>query len=68
MRETWKEIKGFEGLYEISNLGNVRGRKGLLKKALQKKRISVCYFKERWQTISLFNTSVSRSKLYRKPF
>ncbi len=24
MKEEWKEIKGFEGLYEISNMGNVR--------------------------------------------
>lgn len=25
MIEIWKEIKGFEGRYEVSNLGNVRG-------------------------------------------
>lgn len=24
MKEIWKSIKGFEGLYEISNIGNVR--------------------------------------------
>ena len=24
MQEEWRQIKGFEGLYEISNLGNVR--------------------------------------------
>lgn len=23
-RETWKDIKGFEGDYQVSNLGNVR--------------------------------------------
>lgn len=22
--EIWKQVKGFEGLYEVSNLGNVR--------------------------------------------
>ena len=22
--EIWKEVKGFEGFYEVSNLGNVR--------------------------------------------
>lgn len=29
MIETWKEVNGFEGLYEVSNIGNVRtlGRK-----------------------------------------
>ena len=25
MREIWKPIRGYEGLYEVSNLGNVRG-------------------------------------------
>lgn len=24
MREEWKDIKGFEGLYQISNLGRVK--------------------------------------------
>lgn len=25
MQEVWKDIKGFEGMYQISNLGNARG-------------------------------------------
>lgn len=25
MKEIWKPIKGYEGLYEVSNLGNVKG-------------------------------------------
>ena len=24
MKEVWKDIKGYEGLYQISNLGNVK--------------------------------------------
>lgn len=24
MREIWKDIKGYEGLYQVSNFGNVR--------------------------------------------
>ena len=24
MKEIWKDIKNFEGLYQVSNLGNVR--------------------------------------------
>ena len=24
MREIWKQIKGFEGLYSVSNYGNIR--------------------------------------------
>ncbi len=27
MKEIWKEIKGYEGLYQVSNLGKVRGVK-----------------------------------------
>ena len=27
MQEVWKSIKGYEGLYEISNFGNVKGLK-----------------------------------------
>ena len=26
MQEKWKDIKGFEGLYEVSNFGNVRNK------------------------------------------
>ena len=27
MKETWKDIKGYEGLYQISNLGRVKSLK-----------------------------------------
>lgn len=27
MQEIWKPIKGYEGLYEVSNLGRVKGEK-----------------------------------------
>lgn len=33
MKEIWKDIKGYEGIYKISNLGNVKSNK-LLKKEL----------------------------------
>ena len=36
--ETWKDIKDYEGLYQVSNLGNVRGLKRIVKisKTLEK--------------------------------
>ena len=33
MEEIWKDIKGFEGLYQVSNLGRVKSlRKGIIMK------------------------------------
>jgi len=29
--EEWKDIKGFEGLYQVSSFGNIKSKKGLLK-------------------------------------
>jgi len=34
--EEWKDIQGFEGLYQVSNLGNVRNAKGKLLKPCKK--------------------------------
>jgi hypothetical protein len=31
MEEQWKDIKGYEGLYEVSNLGNVRSLDRVIK-------------------------------------
>lgn len=36
MKEIWKDIKGFECLYQVSNFGNV---KSLTRKVVQKRRI-----------------------------
>ena len=38
MKEQWKDIKGYEGLYEISDLGRVRNAKGLIRKTPLGKR------------------------------
>lgn len=41
MEEIWKEVLGYEGLYEVSNLGNIRSlnynRKGYVQNLLQHK-------------------------------
>lgn len=31
MKEIWKDVKGYEGLYQISNLGNVKSKRKILK-------------------------------------
>ena len=30
MQEIWKDIKGYEGLYQVNNFGNIKNTKGLL--------------------------------------
>ena len=32
MKEIWKPISGFEGLYEVSNMGNVRSVDRIVKR------------------------------------
>lgn len=43
VRVVWKQINGFEGLYEISSLGEVRNREGVIKKQGIKKGRGTCY-------------------------
>lgn len=31
MKEVWKDIKGYEGLYQVSNLGRVKSKRKILK-------------------------------------
>lgn len=46
MNETWKDIQNYEGLYQVSNLGNVKNYKGLIMKQKPSKdgyvRILLC--------------------------
>ena len=37
--EIWKDIKGYEGLYQVSNLGNIKSFSK--KKILLKKKIKI---------------------------
>lgn len=55
MEEIWKDVVGYEGLYQVSNLGNVRslnynGRKGYIKNLKSRKDANgyniVCLSKE----------------------
>ena len=32
MTEVWKDIQGYEGLYKISNFGNIKSKSGIFKK------------------------------------
>lgn len=36
--EEWKDIQGYEGLYQVSDWGNVRSTKQILKKTKNKSK------------------------------
>lgn len=42
MREQWKDIKGYEGLYEVSNYGNVRSLDRTIKRGQGHMTIKGC--------------------------
>lgn len=47
MEEVWKDISGYEGLYQVSNLGRVKSLKQWNgHKTIDKEHILKCYFKE----------------------
>lgn len=43
MTEIWKQIKGYEGMYEISNFGRVKSlvRKGVIKEKILKNQLDI---------------------------
>jgi len=68
MKENWKDIKDFEGYYQVSNLGRV--------KSLRRKRITGGYLKERilkfnlqtvgYYTVTLYkNGVISQRRVHR---
>lgn len=69
MEEVWKDIAGYEGLYQVSNLGNVKSlnwkrcgyAKNLTPKLLNSKRFCVQLSKNgngyRWQYANQYNNS-----------
>lgn len=58
MEEIWRDIKGYEGKYQVSNTGKAKslnykrtGQEKLLRPSSnEKKRIFKCYFIKKWQT------------------
>lgn len=52
MTEMWKAVKGYESLYEVSNLGNVRSLDRIIKlkrngTTLRKGRILTLFYEEK---------------------
>lgn len=70
--ETWKSIKGYEGLYEVSNLGRVRSldrmvmmvNKGVLCKSLRHGRIlNPCLVGDGYCNVNLFKNGKGKHHL-----
>ena len=61
MGEIWKPIKGFEGIYEVSNLGNVRNAKGRTRKPflIPKGYLMIDLFRNRERTHARVNRLVA---------
>ena len=72
MKEVWKDIAGHEGAYQVSNFGNVKSSKGIIRK-LQKNNCGYLYtilIVNKTQKISLVHRLVAKAFIpnpYKKP-
>lgn len=70
MTEIWKAVKGYEGLYEVSNLGNVRSLDKVIKSkhngtTLRKGRILTPFYEEKKGYYQVALTKDGKVKKYR---
>ena len=61
MEEIWKDIEGYEGLYQISNLGRVKSLKR--KRRPQEKLLSIQQFPNQYYFINLCRNGKNKSCL-----
>lgn len=54
-KEIWKDIKGYEGLYKVSNLGKLKNAKGDI--------IGKCIIKEGYNRLQLINNHTKKNYL-----
>jgi len=60
MFKIWKDIEGYEGLYQISNLGNV---KSLIANMNRRKRLLKAKFeKDNYAYVSLYKNKIAKNK------
>lgn len=51
MKEEWKEVNGYEGLYWISNLGRIKNKHGRILKPATRNGYYRVYLKTRWYPV-----------------
>lgn len=62
MEEIWKDIKGYEGLYQISNFGRVRSLERKVKgRKYRRKFLSIQKNKNGYQKVGLYNSPNHKS-------
>ena len=59
--EVWKDVKGFESYYEVSNLGNVRRKKGT--SHLKPKKLKHMFDKDGYRRVNLKIKQKSHTKI-----
>lgn len=69
MTEQWKDIKGYEGLYEVSNLGNVRSLDRIVKRGqgymIKEGRILAQFYEEKKGYYQVALAKDGKAKKYR---
>jgi len=61
-KEIWKDVKGYEGIYQVSNLGSVKSLARFVKnrhskRLVKEKILSIANRKEKYSTIKLYKNS-----------
>jgi hypothetical protein len=64
MKEVWEDIKGFEGIYQVSNLGNVKS----LYREIHRKKMGILIVPEKTLTPNVDKVGYARVTLYKKDF
>lgn len=69
MEEQWKDIKGYEGLYEVSNLGNVRSLDRTVKRGqgytIKEGRVLTPFYEEKKGYYQVVLAKDGKAKTYR---
>lgn len=69
MQEQWKDIEGYEGLYEVSSLGRVRGKDRFINNRIQKSRLMFgALHSDGYHIINLQGTTYRAHRLVAKAF